>query len=163
MENDQVQRIRELLEDFDTAMLVTHRGDFAHARPMAIAAVESHCNVWFFTGRGTPKVHEIHDDDTVLVVCQDEHERYISLSGRAEIVAEREKVRQLWSERYKTWFPGGVEDPELLLICVHAEEAEYWDQHGAKALNYFFQAAKARALKARPGLQEGEQHGKVIL
>ena len=78
MAEDQVQKIHELLSDFDTAMLVTHGGDFAHARPMAIAHVEPNCDVWFFTGRSSPKVHEIRDDDRVLVVCQDEHSRYVT-------------------------------------------------------------------------------------
>jgi general stress protein 26 len=163
MAEDQVQRIHELLEDFDTAMLITHGGEFAHARPMAIACVESNCDVWFFTGRSSPKVHEIHNDDSVLVVCQNEHNRYVTLNGRAEIVADRAKARQLWSDSYKTWFPGGVEDPELLLICVHAEEAEYWDRSGTKGLRYLFEAAKARARGTRPELVEGEQHGKVTL
>ena len=62
MADDQVQKIRELLEDFDTAMLVTHGEEFAHARPMAIAAVEPNCNLWFFTERGSAKVHEIQSD-----------------------------------------------------------------------------------------------------
>jgi len=163
MAEDQVQKIYELLSDFDTAMLVTHGGDFAHARPMAIAHVEPNCDVWFFTGRSSPKVHEIRDDDRVLVVCQDEHSRYVTLSGRAELIAEREKARQLWSDSYKAWFPGGVDDPELLLIRVHAEEAEYFDTRDLKGLRYLFEAAKARARGTRPEIKEGEQHGKVSL
>jgi general stress protein 26 len=163
MQVDQVQKIHELLSDFDTAMLVTHGGDFAHARPMAIAHVEPNCDVWFFTSRSSPKVHEIQDDQSVLIVCQDVRGRYITLTGRAELVADRGKARQLWSDSYKTWFPGGVEDPDLLLICVHAEEAEYWDNHGAKALRYYFEAAKARMGGTQQQVQEGEQHGKVSL
>ena len=163
MAEDQVQRIHELLSEFDTAMLITHGEDFAHARPMAIAAVEPNCDVWFFTGRSTPKVQEIHNDQSVLIVCQDEHRRYVSLSGRAELVADRPKARQLWNDSYKTWFPESADDPDLLLICVHADEAEYWDTRGTKGLHHLFKAARARIRGTRPEIKEGEQHGKVGL
>ena len=87
----------------------------------------------------------------------------IGLVLRTQPAAEREKARQLWSDSYKAWFPGGVEDPELLLIRVHAEEAEYFDTRGLKGLRYLFEAAKARARGTRPEIKEGEQHGKVTL
>ncbi|HTD67787.1 MAG TPA: pyridoxamine 5'-phosphate oxidase family protein, partial [Candidatus Limnocylindria bacterium] len=129
--------------------------------PMAIAAVEPNCDVWFFTGRSSLKVHEIQDDQSVLVACQDEHQRYISLLGRAELVAERPKTRQLWNDSYKMWFPQGLGDPDLLLICIHASEAEYWDNRGVKGVRYLFQTAGTRARATRPASQEGEQRGKV--
>jgi general stress protein 26 len=163
MAEDQVQRIHELLQGFNTAMLVTHGGDFAHARPMGIATVEPNCDVWFFTQRGSPKVHEIQNDDNVLIVCQDPRGRYVTLSGRAELVADRAKAQQLWSDSFQTWFPDGVADPALLLICVHAEEAEYWDDTGAEALRYYFEAVKARVQGEKPQTNEGEEHAKVAL
>ncbi len=163
MADDQVQKIYQLLCEFDTAMLVTYGEGFAHARPMAMAEIEKNCDLWFFTGRGSAKVHEIQEDQSVLIVCQDEHKRYISLAGRAELVADRAKARELWSDSYKTWFPGGVEDPDLLLLCVHADEAEYWDSAGTNGLRYLFQAAKARMSGTQPEIKEGEQHGKVSL
>ena len=163
MAEDRVQKIHELLSDFDTAMLITHGGEFAHARPMGIAAVEPNCDVWFFTERGSPKIHEIQDDDNVLIVCQDPRGRYITLAGRAELVAERAKAQQLWSDSFKTWFPAGVNDPTLLLICVHAEEAEYWDNSGAKTVRYYFEAAKARLRGSKQEVKDGEQHGRVEL
>jgi general stress protein 26 len=163
MAEDQVRKIHELLSDFDAAMLVTHGGDFAHARPMGIAAVEPNCDVWFFTERGSPKVHEIQDDQSVLIVCQGQNGHYVTLSGRAELVADRTKARQLWSDSFKPWFPDGADDPNLLLICVHAQEAEYWDNSGMKALRYYFEAAKARARGTKQQVKEGEQHGHVRL
>jgi general stress protein 26 len=164
MPNNQVAKIYELLTGFDTALLITQ----AHhqplrARPMALARVEADCRLWFFTGRDSAKVHEIQDNQEVLIACQDEHSRYISLSGTAELVANRTQVRELWKESYRTWFPKGVEDPDLLLIAVQPKEAEYWDSHGFKGVRYLFEAAKAYATGTRPHIQEGEQHGKVVM
>lgn len=164
MPDNSLARIHELLADFDTAMLITQaHGQPLRARPMAIARVEADCRLWFFTGRDSAKVHEIQDNQEVLIVCQDEHSRYVSLSGTAELSSNRGKARELWKESYQTWFPRGVEDPDLLLISVKPREAEYWDSQGFKGLRYVFEAAKAYATGTRPQIREGEQHGKVVL
>jgi general stress protein 26 len=51
----------------------------------------------------------------------------VSVSGRAQIVLDHHKFEELWSPLYKAWFPLGLEDPDLILIKVHVESAEYWD------------------------------------
>jgi len=164
MPDSQIAKIHELLDDFDTAMLITQGSDHKiHARPMAIARVEPDCRLWFFTGRDSAKVHEIEDDQHVLIACQHDHNRYVSLGGTAELVSDRTKTRELWKESYKAWFPQGVDDPDLLLILIRPQEAEYWDNQGLKAVRYAFQAIKAYATGTTPHIKEGEQHGKVTM
>lgn len=164
MAETQLEKIHDLLEDFDTAMLVTYGA--AHpprARPMAIARVEPNCDLWFFTGRDTAKVHEIESNRQVLIVCQKDHSTYIALGGTANLVSDRARAHELWKESYRTWFPQGVDDPDLVLISVRAEEAEYWDNQGLKGARYAFEAAKAYATGTRPNIAEGQQHARVDL
>ncbi|MBC8095544.1 MAG: pyridoxamine 5'-phosphate oxidase family protein [Akkermansiaceae bacterium] len=164
MSNDQVQKIRELLGGFDTALLVTHGSSFSfHARPMAIARVESNCDMWFFTGRNSAKAREIENDQQVLVVCQDEMSRYVALHAAAKLIIDGNKAAELWKESYKVWFPGGVNDPDLVLIRAQAEHAEYWDNEGFKSVKHLFEAAKAYVRGTRPYVQESEQHASVKL
>ena len=40
---------------------------------------------------------------------------------------DREKAAQLWSVWDKAWFPQGLDDPELALLRVRIEQAEYWE------------------------------------
>ncbi|HYG22879.1 MAG TPA: pyridoxamine 5'-phosphate oxidase family protein [Verrucomicrobiae bacterium] len=157
-----MNKFRELLAGFDSALLVT-RGDGMpfNARPMALARVESNCDVWFFTGRHSAKVHEIENDQRVLIVCQNEMSRYLVLHATARLIFDRNKAAELWKESYRTWFPGGVQDPELVLIHAEAESGEYWDTGGFQSVKYLFEAAKAYARGTRPHVQEGEQHGVV--
>ncbi len=163
MPEQQVEKIHQLLEHFSTAMLITHSpGHPLHARPMAVAKLEPNCGLWFFTGRDSRKVHDIEEDQGVLIVCQDEHASYVSLAGRANLVSDREKFREFWKETYRVWFPQGVDDPNLLLIFVQPEQAEYWDSRGAQGLNYFFESAKAYATGRTPEIKEGEQHGTTV-
>jgi general stress protein 26 len=51
----------------------------------------------------------------------------VSVSGKAEIVTDQAKVKELWSEGLRTWFPKGQDDPEIGLIRVHPQGGEYWD------------------------------------
>lgn len=164
MAENPVDRLKELLEKFDSAMLITHaEGERIRARPMVIARVEANCDLWFLTGRGSPKVQEIQNNQQVSVVCQDGEKVCLSISGRAELVNDRRKLDEIWKEQFKVWFPGGKEDPEIGLIFVRGEEAEYWDSHGSKGVRYMFSAVKSYATGERPEIKEGEQHGKVKL
>ena len=160
--SDPITKVRELLQEFDTAMFVTQSSEQPHhARPMAIAHVEENCDVWFFTGQTSPKVNEIEHDERVLIVCQDEHARYLSVTGRAQLIQEASKAREYWKESFLAWFPKGVNDPGLLLIHVHSEHAEFWDTHGAKGVKYLLKAAAAYARGGRPKIEESEAHGNV--
>jgi general stress protein 26 len=162
MQTSNKETVYELLKDFSSAMLVTHSeiSDF-HARPMETAFVDTDCSVWFFTDRSSPKVDEIQQDRKVLLTFQRDHRQYLALSGTAEIVTDRGLMKEHWKDSFKVWFPGGVEDPALILVRVHPVRAEYWDNSGTKGLRYLFESAKALLKGTRPEVEEGKQHGKA--
>ena len=45
----------------------------------------------------------------------------------AKLVKDRAKNEELWTEKYKAWFPKGLDEPELALLKVTVDKAEYWD------------------------------------
>src|SRR5208337_4347672 len=51
---------------------------------------------------------------------------YVSFTGHASVVQDREKMQDLWCPAYRAWFPRGLDDPELALLRVDVERAEYW-------------------------------------
>ncbi len=160
----EAQKFHDLLAKFETAMLVTHTADGSlRGRPMAIAGVDADSHVWFFTGVESGKVEEIVLDTHVAVLCQKDRDLYLSLTGKASLLRDRAKIEELWKEPFKTWFPGGKDDPNLALVSVTPHEGEYWDNAGFKKIMYLFEAAKAYASGTKPTIQEGEQHAKVKL
>jgi general stress protein 26 len=161
----QRDKIFEMLRGFDTVMLVTAAADGRiEGRPMQIVDIDDRTgNIWFFTGLESRKVHEISDNAQVAVVCQQEHSAYLSLTGIGMIVHEPSRVRQLWREPLRVWFPGGPEAPDLRLLVVEPRIAEYWDNRGANRLEYMFEAAKAYVSGTRPEVGESDQHGRVPL
>lgn len=162
--NEQREHLYKLLKQFDTAMLVTHvGGDQLRARPMAIAGVGDDGCLWFVTGEETAKVHEIEDDSRVHIVCQDDRSAYLSISGRARLERNRAKLEAVWSEMMKVWFPGGKDDPSIVLIAVTPEVGEFWDNEGTHKFKYLWESAKAYVTGTTPEVEEGEEHGMVRL
>ncbi len=153
------KHLSELLESFDTAMLVTRHGDGNHARPMAIAEIEGASTLWFVTSDDSPKADEIRHDARVSVTFQSAR-KFIALSGRSALVHDPERVAALWKETWKIWFPKGKHDPTIALIRVSVEDAEFWDNAGGKGVRYVFEAVKGLIKGERPEGVAGA-HGRV--
>jgi len=131
---DAITKINELIHGMRVAMLTSmNELGHLHARPMGTQDTAFDGTLWFFTQRSTEKVEELLRHPDVNVSFSDpDRQRYVSISGRAVIVNDREKMRELWSPMLKAWFPDGLDDPELTLIQVDALSAEYWDTPSGK-------------------------------
>jgi general stress protein 26 len=84
--------------------------------------------LWFFTGAGSPKTGEVAEDERCLLAYSDPtRQNYVSIYGSVELVRDVVQQKALWSEPLRVWFPGGAEDPNIALLKVTCEGAEYWD------------------------------------
>lgn len=128
-----LRTLREKIKDHRIAMLTTRSLDGRRllSRPLGTAEVEFDGDLWFASGLDSEKTREVQADPVVNVSFASEGKNsYVSLAGRAEIVTDRAKIRELWSAPMKVYFPEGVDDPNLCLIHVRVETAEYWDSPG---------------------------------
>ncbi|MDQ2731837.1 MAG: pyridoxamine 5'-phosphate oxidase family protein [Armatimonadota bacterium] len=116
------------IEGIRIAMLTTTGSDGSlWSRPMATQDADFDGTLWFFTHGSSPKVKELAAHPQVSVsYSSPEDNRYVSASGRAEVVHDRKKAEELWNPILKAWFPDGLEDPDLALLKVDLDEAEYW-------------------------------------
>jgi len=126
-----VHRLSDLIHNIRVAMLTTVAPSGAlHGRPM-IAQQDLRDDVlWFFVRQGDPKVEEVRRNPHVSVsFAAPAASRYVSASGKAELVqGDRAKMAELWSSSLEPWFPRGLEDPDLALLRVDIEHAEFWDE-----------------------------------
>lgn len=124
-----VRKLGEMIKDIEFAMLTTVDEDGTlRSRPMATQQAEFDGDLWFFTRASAPKVDEVeHDHRVNLSYSKPEDQRYISVSGTARMMRDRAKIKELWSPALKAWFPKGVDDPDIALLKVSVERAEYWD------------------------------------
>jgi general stress protein 26 len=128
--DDSARKLWRIVGDTKIAMLTTEDDGVLRSRPMECVQVdEEGAILWFFTGASSPKTAEVRADRAVNLSLVDKpNQNYVSLSGRATIVRDRAKAKELWSEEQRAWYPGGVDDPELALLKVTVEQAEYWDK-----------------------------------
>ena len=129
-----VEKVRDLIKGIRIAMLTTVDEDGSlRSRPMATQEPEFDGELWFFTGADTAKADEINRDRRVNASYADpDDNRYVSLSGTARILRDEAKAKELWNPFLKAWFPDGVDDPNLRLLRVTVEKAEYWDAPSSK-------------------------------
>lgn len=127
---DDLQKLRDMVKGIDFCMLTTidENGDL-HSRPMSSnGEIDPNGDVWFFTGVSSLKVSEIANSPKVNVSFADpKNQHYISITGRAQLVRDRKKIEELWKPEFKMWFPEGKDDPEVALLRISLEKAEYWD------------------------------------
>ena len=127
---DDLEKLRDLIKEIDFCMLTTvdEDGDL-HSRPMSSnGEIDGDGDIWFFTNLSSHKVTEIARLPKVNVSFADtENQRYVSVSGTGQLVRDQKKIEALWKPEFKIWFPKGKDDPEIALLKVNLEKAEYWD------------------------------------
>lgn len=145
------KKLYELIKDVRIAMMTSVEPDGSlHSRPMHSHKADEAGDLWFFTRAKTPKVGELKADSQVNLAYSDpSNQNYVSVSGRAEIVTDKTKVKELWSEGLRTWFPKGPDDPDIALIRVHPAGGEYWDSPSQTVLQ-IYGYAKARLTGESP-------------
>lgn len=158
-ESNDIEKIRHIIEELKVAMLVTADGELnMHARPMHTADIDSQNNIWFMTKDGSGKVAEMVNDHHVsLTYSCPKSGKYLSVTGIASFNNNSNKKKELFNIFGKAWFPDGANDPNLLLIKINPDKAEYWET-SSNRLVQLFKVVKAIATNQ---VYDGGEHGKV--
>lgn len=134
-----VETLASMIKDIKFTMMTTVGEDGAiYSRPMATQKMDVETfdgRLWFFSKKNSPKNHSIENDQHVnLAYAEPENSRYVSVTGRAFISEDKEKMKELWNPFLKAWFPEGLNDPEITLIGVDVMSAEIWDGPPSKVV-----------------------------
>jgi len=141
---DAYKKLTQLINDARIGMLTTMTIEGTHrSRPMGLQNSEFDGDLWFFAYESSDKVADIRITPQVNVAFSVSSNAWVSLSGTAEIVHDRQKAEELWTPLLKAWFPEGLDTEGLALIRVHGETAEYWDAPNSKAIQLFGMAKAA--------------------
>lgn len=158
-QEDNLQKLRELVKDIDFCMLTTvdQNGDL-HSRPMSSNGdIDPDGDIWFFTGISSLKVSEIEKTPRVNVSFADpENQHYVSITGAAQLVRDREKIAELWRPQFQMWFPEGKDDPEIALLRVSLEKAEFWDSPSS-TIGYALDFVSTLVTGKQPDLGENKK------
>jgi general stress protein 26 len=125
-----IDRVWELMESVRFCMFSTWNGDELRSRPMGAFVRRQEGVIYFFTDVRAHKDEEIVRFPSVSLAFADTRgQKYVAVSGTAEMVSDRAKVQELWSIPTKLWWES-PDDPNLRLIKVTPRDAEYWDTPG---------------------------------
>jgi len=123
-----VEQLNELIGDLKVAILTTVQPNgMLYSCPMATQEADVEGHLWFYTGTNTDKVDAIRENPNVCVAYADpDGQRYVSVSGVAELQNNPEKKKERWNPLYTAWFPQGLDDPKLIMIKIRITDVEYW-------------------------------------
>ncbi|HEX5787530.1 MAG TPA: pyridoxamine 5'-phosphate oxidase family protein [Woeseiaceae bacterium] len=141
-----LDELYDLIDDMEIALMTTRRPDGALVtRPMATQESGTLADIWFVTSNETHKVDELRADPNVsLGYFDDGSKEWVSVSGTASLVQDREKIRELYQPDWKAYFEdeggerdGGPGDPRLALICVDVHSVHYMKAKFSKPRTLF--------------------------
>src|SRR5262249_47728376 len=94
---ERLNRLYELIEDIEGAMLTTRRRDGSLvSRPMATQRRADGAHFWFVAASDSARVREIASDPNVnLAYYKDRTREWVSISGTARLSRDRAKIREL--------------------------------------------------------------------
>ena len=140
-------KLWKLIKDIRFAML-THRHPDGklHSHPLTTQnrSLEPGDPLCFFVSKKTELGQRLLADGNVCVTYADhDQDIYVSISGQAKINDDIAAKKRLFNALAKAWFPGGAEDPDLELVELAIEDAEYWNVKESKTTQLFKMATAA--------------------
>ena len=107
-------------------------GGHLRSRPMQTVAVNDLGKVFFFTTADSEVVKELTENDKInLTFRHDGNDTFTSVSGATQITKNRSEISDLWHNDFAKWVPGGIENPDLVLLKVTLIHGEQWQNKGA--------------------------------
>jgi general stress protein 26 len=142
MADNDVEHVWTLIDKIGFCMLSTTDGEEIRARPMAAHSARDENALYFLTDVNGHKDDEIRRNPHVgLAFADSKGQKYVSLTGRAQVSNDRSKIKELWSTPAKAWW-SSPDDPSIRVLKVELKDAQYWDSPGT-TLSYIKMAAAA--------------------
>jgi general stress protein 26 len=98
-------------------VLITNGGSDPHARVVQHLSVGPDCEIWIGTSPRSRKAAEVAAVGRAVYLVEDRPSfAYVSLEGRAEVVADDHERQARWHDGLRTFFPGGPLGDDFVLL-----------------------------------------------
>lgn len=102
-----------------------------HSHPMTPQEVTDAGQAWFFLDATSEQAANINAEKRVNLAFAD-GSTWLSVAGHGTVVHDAAKADELWNPMVEAWFPDGKSSPDLALLRVDPDSAEYWDTPGGR-------------------------------
>ena len=146
----------DLIKDTRFCMLSHRHADGSlHSHPLTTQnkALDEGATLYFFVSRKSEVGTRLRQDGNVgLSYANPKDDTWVSVSGTATVVEDAQKKKDLFGTIDKAWFDG-PQDPDMELVEVHIDEAEYWNVKENKLLQ-LLKMGTAAVTGSRPKMGE---------
>lgn len=136
--SDAVKKLQDMAKEVRVCMFCTYdSSNRLQTAPMSANKVDDDGNIWFISDKNSKRNTDLAGNNTTDLIFGDPaKENYISVHGTSEILFDKEIIKELWNPIIKTWFQGGVDDPNISVIKVTTDDAYYWDTKHGKMVSF---------------------------
>ena len=107
---------------------MTKRGGF-NSRPMSNNRdVNYKGDSYFFTYEKSGKIKELEANQNVSLIFEGKSDLYLSVTGKAKLIRDRESFMEHWVDSLNQWFEDGVDTKGMVLIHVKGTKIKYWQR-----------------------------------
>jgi general stress protein 26 len=154
---ENIDRVWDIIGKVSVCMLTTQFASGLRARPLEARPDRDAGLIFFVTDIHSAKEDEIEATPDVGLVFIDPNDKaYLSITGRARVLRDADKIKAAWRRTDEVWWPGGPNDPDVCLLRVEPFTAELWDGPASAAVAAF-EFVKARLTGAEPNLGENRK------
>jgi general stress protein 26 len=106
---DNIVRVRDIIEKVGVCMLTTQFVGGLRARPLEARPDRDTDLIFFVTDIHSAKEDEIEATPDVGLVFIDPNDKaYLSITGRACVMRDADKIKAAWRKTDEVWWPGGA-------------------------------------------------------
>ena len=156
-QQDNLDRIRRLIEKVGVCMLTTQSACGLRARPIEARPDRDAGVIFCVTDIRSTKEEEIAAaPDVGLVFVDPDDKAYLSITARAAVMRDVAKTKAIWKITDGMWWPDGPGDPNVCLLRIEPLMGELWDGPASTAVAVI-EFVKAKLTGAEPALGENRK------
>ena len=91
-----------------------------------------------------------------LILYLKRQKDFVSINGTAKLVNDKAKLDELWSPIYAAFYEKGKEDPNVQVICIECNGAQYW--LSGNTVVDMFKMVSAAVQEGKTAENMGENH-----
>lgn len=138
------EEIRDKLSLMEVAMVAYQApGGELCSEPLQTARMDKEGNLWFFTSANQALVAIAGNPHINLIYVNDKEGMYLSVSGTARVLRNRDLQAALWNGKLKRWLPHGPGGENTCLLKVVIGSYEYWDEPKSNLFRMLLKAVDA--------------------
>jgi general stress protein 26 len=153
---DDIDRVWDIVEKVGVCMLTTLSDGGLRARPLEARPDRDAGLIFFATDIHSAKEHEIEvAHDVGLVFIDSSDKAYLSITGRACVTRDADKLKAAWRKTDEVWW-SSPNSPDVCLLRIEPVTAELWDGPASTAITTF-EFVKAKVTGKEPNLGENRK------